>query len=113
MTAPNLGEKPNSTLRDAVHFPVVPVVAAEALRPGQRVRMVNGLAHAAKDFHTSVGVVDPFLLEGIGPYDSFWLLVSKIDGQPRHSWSSPDFPDELEQARQGGVEEGACCYGGG
>ncbi len=117
MSAPNLGEAPNSDLRDAVHIPVAPVMAGFDLQPGAWVKMMKGLAVPCA-IDDAVGIADPLRKEMLIPAGSkFWLFMRKIDGQPRHSWQSPDFPDELAEARSAGfdegVEEGQCCYGGG
>lgn len=113
MSTPNLGETPNSDLRDAVHFPVIPCTALDRLLPGDFVRVEGGpYARVAPDGE-SIGIVDPFRVNPVDPGEKFWLLMRKIDGQPRHSWSSPDFPDELEESYNEGVADGQCCYGGG
>lgn len=113
--APNTGFTPNSDLRDAIHIPVVPVFAACALEPGDEVAMVNNQAIKVPRGQ-GIGVVDPFRVDGVTQYQKFWLFMRKIDGQPRHSWVSPEFPDELEAVREAayaeGMEEGQCCYGG-
>lgn len=112
MTTPNLGETPNSELRDAVHIPVVSVTAAEALKPGDSVRHEHGYAWAVPPGEGD-GIVDPFLKGGLKPGAKFWLFMRKINGQPRHSWVAPGFPDEVEKAYESGMGEGQCCYGGG
>jgi hypothetical protein len=112
VSTPNLGEIPNSDLRDAVHIPVVCAQAGQDLTPSQDVKMVDGYAVAAPTGE-GVGIADPYRTRTISKYETFWLFMRKIDGQPRHMWNHPDFPDELAQARAEGLEEGACCYGGG
>lgn len=112
MTAPNLGEVPNHGLRDAVHIPVIAVrCGVRPLQPGQRVEMLLG--HAVAALSDGIGIVDPYRIGPIAPYTPFWLFMRKIDGTPRHTWTSPDFPDEVETAREEGRSEGECCYGGG
>jgi len=112
VTAPNLGETPSSSKRDAVHIPVIPVQAGQDLTPSQDVRMEGGMAVPAPTGE-GIGIVDPYCTSTISKFEIFWLFLRKIDGQPRHAWSHPDFPDELEAAYEEGMLEGQCCYGGG
>ena len=55
-TIPDKGEP-----RDAIHVAVVPMVASEMLRPGQRVGVISkGVAGPAASV---LGIVDPYLLD--------------------------------------------------
>lgn len=112
MTPPNIGGVPDSTLRDAVHIPVVAVTAAADLLPGQDVAVRGGVYAYAAPETEGIGIVDPYRKGPVKAGGRFWLFMRKIDGAPRHSWTSPDFPDEVETAREEGRSEGECCYGG-
>lgn len=86
-----LGEKPMAgDERDAIHVAVVPMVASEMLRPGQRVGVLDGeLAGPSEDV---VGVVDPYLTDVVFKGERFWLclLPNTVTGM-RHHWSHPVF----------------------
>lgn len=81
--------------RDAIHVAVIPAqVGKNALHPGQKVMMVNGLASTTNwDHHAYVGVVDPYLRHNVKPGEWFWLFLrpNTITGL-RHAWSHPQFP---------------------
>jgi len=83
-----------SERRDAIHLAVEPVIAGERLYCGQHVGILDGKANT-KAKH--VGVVDPFLKEGVEIGQRFWLVVyPRTITSLRHVWSHPDFADIAE-----------------
>lgn len=79
--------------RDAIHIAVAPVTAAVRLKPGQHV----GLIHEADldrvgPTESSIGIVDPFLVEDVEPGQRFWLfLYPGTITALRHIWTHPAF----------------------
>lgn len=76
--------------RDAIHVAVIPMIAAEMLRPGQRIGLVgDGIAGPSG---TITGIVDPYLTDVIPKGAAFWmcLLPGTVTGM-RHHWIHPDF----------------------
>ncbi len=83
--------------RDAIHLAVIPVEAAEGLRPGEHVRLVDGKAISAddRDGYGSLGIVDPFLRLNVRPGQRFWLVIyPRVITSLRHVWTHPQLPDE-------------------
>jgi hypothetical protein len=79
--------------RDAIHVAVAPVVAEKYLRPGWHVGLKNGLA--TDEASPPIGIVDPFLEEGVAPRQKFWLfLYPKTITNLRHHWTHPSFEPE-------------------
>jgi hypothetical protein len=77
--------------RDAIHFAVAPLEAAERLAPGQHVGMKDGKLTAEKPH---VGIIDPFLPAPVFPKDRCWLfLYPATITALRHNWSHPAFPE--------------------
>lgn len=86
---------PANSGRDAIHLAVEPVVAGEALVPGQRIKLIGNEAFSANDAD-AIGIVDPFLKLRVMPDDRFWLVVlPRTITSLRHVWSHPAFPEEL------------------
>jgi len=82
--------------RDAIHLAVEPVVAGEALRPGNHIRVSKGVAHRAATGE-GMGIVDPFLQKNVRPGEWFWFVMyPRMVHSLRHVWTHPDFPDEVE-----------------
>lgn len=76
--------------RDAIHIAVVPVVADDKLRPGEKVWLENGKARLGSI--NSIGVVDPFLLGSVEPGQTFWLFLNPGSiTSLRHEWTHPAF----------------------
>lgn len=83
--------------RDAIHVATIPLIAAEALRPGSKVRLKRNTKDIAisatynKD--EAVGVVDPFLdVLTVHKGDIFWcFLYPKTISGLRHHWEHPVF----------------------
>jgi hypothetical protein len=82
--------------RDAIHLAVVPVKASHRMFPGDNVGILPD-GEASTHVKDPVGIVDPFLVEGVTGGQWFWLVIypRKITSL-RHVWSHPAFPDEAE-----------------
>jgi hypothetical protein len=81
----------NERKRDAVHMAVVPVVAGQALSPGEHVGMVDGLA-VVKASAKPLGIVDPFLRRTVDKGERFWMfLYPGTITSLRHEWEHPAF----------------------
>lgn len=90
-----LGTLPESNAsRDAIHVAVIPVIAGEMLRPGQRVGVKDGIAKPSDKVH---GIVDPYLTDVVPKDASFWLclLPGTVMGM-RHHWLHDDFVCKVE-----------------
>jgi hypothetical protein len=85
--------------RDAIHIAVLPVVAGEILRAGQKVAFAYGststVIRALDDYEAaqrpSVGIIDPFLDEWmVKPGQRVWLFLhpNSVTGM-RHHWQHP------------------------
>lgn len=93
--------------RDAIHVCVAPCVAAHYLCPGDHVGILeDGKAGGSPN---PVGIVDPFLKEGVQEGQKFWVCLypGTIKGL-RHEWEHPAFkvavplpPPEPEQDDDG------------
>jgi len=81
--------------RDAIHLAVENVEASEKLFPGQDVGLIEGLASSKAS--KKLGIVDPFLKNGVNRGQRFWLIVyPRQISSLRHVWEHPDFsPSEL------------------
>lgn len=78
--------------RDAIHLAVEPVVAGEALDPGQDVGLIDGKAYNSLRVRP-LGIVDPFLRQPVRSGQRFWLVVyPRTITSLRHVWEHPDFP---------------------
>jgi hypothetical protein len=75
--------------RDAIHVAVVPVEAAEILRPGEHVGL-NEQGKAASATAKGIGIVDPFLKKNVLQGQRFWLFLypNSVVGL-RHHWAHP------------------------
>jgi len=94
----------SSAERDAVHIAVAPVTAKQNLVPGQHVGMVgNGVAAASGE---PIGIVDPFLKEGVERGQRFWLFLylGSITSL-RHAWMHPAFAQESRTYLPAGSSE--------
>lgn len=74
MSDVTLGTIPNENEnRDAIHVAVIPMVASEMLRPGQRVGIVGpSTVGPSSDV---IGIVDPFLQDVVPKGSRFWLML--------------------------------------
>ena len=85
--------------RDAVHIAVLPVIAGEALACAEPVRVYDGVAKRAQPGETALGLVDPYLREGVkvGMRCYVFLYPGTITSL-RHEWTHPalaDVPDHV------------------
>jgi hypothetical protein len=81
--------------RDAIHLAVEPVIAGTTLRPGQRVKVVNGVAWP-EELEGDLGIVDPFIEGFVGSGQRFWFIMyPRMVHSLRHVWTHPAFPDEI------------------
>ncbi len=82
-----------SERRDAIHLAVEPVIAGEALMPGEHVTVSNGIATGTEDGH-GLGIVDPFLPGVVTKGERFWFVMYPRQVHSlRHVWTHPAFPD--------------------
>lgn len=78
--------------RDAIHLAVEPVIAGQALSPGDDVGL-DEKGRAVRRGVKLLGIVDPFLPVSLEPGDRFWLVVyPRRITSLRHVWEHPDFP---------------------
>lgn len=84
--------------RDAVHFAVAPVTAAEDIYPGNFLKFCMPgnveMVTACKKWE-SIGIADPFIGNMIAKGESFFMLLNPgtITGL-RHEWSHPAFDSD-------------------
>ena len=93
-----LGKTPENNQKDAVHVAIISVEAGQYLNPGAHVELKNDKAFA-KDPHSdfefkAVGIVDPFLKNGIKKGENFYLCLypETVTGM-RHEWNHPAFDE--------------------
>jgi hypothetical protein len=81
--------------RDAAHVAVLPVTAAESLKPGDHIGFdADKKVRAMND---SIGIVDPFLRIDVKEGERFlMLLYPGTVSLLRHEWTHPGVPDETE-----------------
>lgn len=78
--------------RDAIHFALAPMEAAERVYPGQHVGVEGGKI-VAKPPH--IGVIDPFLTHPVLPKERCWVMLNpNTVTSLRHNWTHPAFSDE-------------------
>ena len=83
--------------RDAVHFALAPVIAAERLSPGQHIGFV-GENTVGPLTNKPLGIVDPFLPGPVNKGDRFWMfLYPNTITSLRHEWSHEAFDTEENQ----------------
>ena len=85
--------------RDAIHLAVLPALASQRLKPGDRIGIVDGCAYPVGKrlsngslipYH---GIVDPFLTTDVREGESFWFVMKPREVRSlRHVWEHPDFP---------------------
>jgi len=76
--------------KDAIHFAVAPVEAAERLYPGQHIGYEDGYA-TTKQPH--IGIVDPFLAHPVLSGERCWMMLyPNTITALRHNWTHPSFP---------------------
>lgn len=75
--------------RDAIHVPVLSVVAQVKLSPGEDV----GADGTRND---PIGIVDPFLTKRVEPGEIFWLFIyPRTISTLRHVWDHPKVASEF------------------
>ena len=83
--------------RDAIHLGVEPVEAGERLLPGQHIGIQEGKAYKASVDNKALGIVDPFLPQGVQKGQRFWLVVYPREiTSLRHVWTHDSFPESGE-----------------
>lgn len=82
--------------RDALHFAVAPVVAAQGLLVGEHIGLnADGQAISEAVNIKLLGIVDPFLLHQVKPGERFWMfLYPNTITALRHVWDHPAFAEE-------------------
>lgn len=88
-----------SEQRDAAHVAVAPVIAAENLRPGDRIGFIGPDTTEEVSTHAKelIGVVDPFLKNMVATGERFWMLMyPQTVTVLRHAWAHPAFPDPVQ-----------------
>lgn len=88
--------------RDACHVAVIPVVAAESMRPGEHIGLCAGVLGSVwipTVRSDCIGIVDPFLDRSVRKGDRFlmWLYPGTVTGM-RHHWSHPSFLEFVPSA---------------
>jgi len=83
--------------RDAVHFALAPVIAAERLSPGQHIGFVGENTVGAMT-NKPLGIVDPFLPGPVKRGERFWMfLYPNTITALRHAWSHDAFEEEKQE----------------
>lgn len=98
--------------KDAIHVPVVSVVARETFSPGEAVVVQDNFANKAV-VGKPTGIVDPFLNEDVQKGDRFWLFLQPGSvNDLRHEWDTPEFPDVAESKEFQDYLDDSCrgCY---
>jgi hypothetical protein len=90
--------------RDAVHVAVISAIAGTRLYPGRDVGLLSSHAQTGEIIATGptdaiqpIGIVDPFIKNGVEPNQRFWLyLYPRSITSLRHNWTHPAFPDAVD-----------------
>lgn len=78
--------------RDAIHLAVEPVIAANALEPGERIGFLPDGRVTGNRGVEILGIVDPFLSENVCVGQRFWMIVlPRTIASLRHVWEHPGF----------------------
>lgn len=96
-----LGKEPEAIgLKDAVHTPIISVVAQHGLRPGEYVLITDdGVARRATQ-KTGVGVVDPFHKGNVKAGEIFWVLVNpNLVSEVRHEWDLEEIDTKIKYVK--------------
>lgn len=93
--------------KDATHIALAPVVAAQSLKPAQRVCLAsNGKAILSFDATDYVGIVDPFLRKTVNPGQKFWLWLEPGSiTSLKHVWDHPAFEAAEKSAAQNNLND--------
>lgn len=96
--------------KDAIHIAIAPAQAAEMLRPGQRINVINGMAVRAT-YKTEIGIVDPLLKDVVERGDRFWVfMLPDSVTDLKHTWSHPSFPEKEKHLTREDNEESDMSY---
>lgn len=81
--------------RDSIHIAIAPVVAAQDLKRGQKVSLIDGGAGVSK-VHKPIGIVDPYLdVETVKKGEKFWIYLNPGSiTSLTHHWTHPAFLDQ-------------------
>lgn len=83
--------------RDAIHLAVLPVTAAEELRPGQPIHINSEKWAYPETMNKALCIVDPFLTHPVKHGEKFWAVVKpRRITSLRHVWTHPELPEEPE-----------------
>lgn len=83
--------------RDAVHVPVLPVCAAEKLKPGERISIISEDRQKVRSNPNGPGIVDPFLKIAVYPGQWFWMCMEPGSITTlQHSWTHTAIDGEAE-----------------
>lgn len=79
-------------VRDAIHVPIMEIISAGILTPGQKICIINGLAFPwiFNNHLPMVGVVDPYIMDDVQSGDKFYLFL-KPESTTKlwHNWIHP------------------------
>lgn len=113
----NLGEffrYDGKEYRDAMHVAVIKVCAYASMYPGQKVRVwknYNAWFAEPAESGEGHGIVDPFLPSPVSMNMEFLVILHPgSTNNLRHTWSHPDFEDEVSRSNNDDEEEddGGC-----
>ncbi len=72
--------------RDAIHFPIIPVIAAHEMKPGTHVGFISRKRVCCSCQH--IGIIDPFLKENVKEGQWCYVLVyPNTITDLRHTWT--------------------------
>lgn len=83
--------------RDAIHVPIIPVIASQVLMPGQKIGVVksDGSFVSLSKTKKPIGVVDPYLEEPVKVGQKFYCFVKPATVHKLwHEWTHPLFDKE-------------------
>ena len=88
-----LGKPPQADQgRDAIHVPIIPLVAGEKLKPGQHIALSTKDSGVAFSVGNKIGIVDPFLTNEVPKDEKFWCcLYPGSIKSIAHYWTHPNF----------------------
>lgn len=83
--------------RDAIHVAIVPVIANERLKPGEKVALAVGSQELVYKSKFPIGIIDPFLEDVVerGQRCYLCLYPNTVTGM-RHHWRHPAFSEKHE-----------------
>ena len=82
--------------RDAIHIAIFPGIAAEELKAGQHVGIVDEEEKSFGKVKDTVGIVDPYLARKVQAGEKFWVfLYPNTVTSLKHNWTHPAFGNEI------------------